>query len=141
MQARETAEILAYLSAAFPRHELPPETVKVWVDQLAGVDFAIAQAAAKAAVASSEWFPTVHRFRELVAAERRQHGTDPGCAACDRGFILYPNGSVGFCSSCRPTPRTLTSRPVRELEPKSSDWTRWVQEARAFLDSPVGITS
>lgn len=141
MQARETAEILGYLSAAYPRHDLAPETVKVWVDQLAAVDFEVAQQAAKQAVATGDWFPTVHRFRELVAAEMRQHGRPPGCADCERGFILQPNGSVDFCSVCRPSPRSVTSRVRRELEPKTSDWSSWVGEARKRLQRDSGVTA
>lgn len=137
MNVRETAEILGYLAAAWPKYELAEETVAVWVDQFANVDFEVAQSAAKAVVASDEWFPSVARFRELVGVQMRQRPKAAGCGACDRGFVLGKAESVGVCPVCHPHRLAPAgSRPMRELG--SGEWESGIQSARERLSLPKG---
>lgn len=137
MNVRETAEVLGYLASAWPRYELTEETVKVWVDQFSHVDFEVAQRAAKALVASDEWFPSVARFRELVSVELRKTPPKQGCEKCDRGFTVLDDGSVTFCRFCRPdlglsdAAELGGGQPVRELG--SGKWETGIESARRKL--------
>jgi len=130
---RETAEILGYLSAAFPKHEMFEETVTVWSDQFADTDFEAAQRAAKTVVGSEQWFPTVAKFREILSSEVR-FSSILGCEDCDRGFSLLPDGSVGFCNSCRPSKPTKVIGKRRELAYNASDWKEGLRVVRERLE-------
>jgi hypothetical protein len=131
MQPREVAEILGYLSAAFPKHDLPQETVAVWCDQFASTDFELARDAAKQIVAEDDWFPTIHRFREAVGRLLRAGGAPPGCGQCDRGFVLLADGSAAFCRVCRKD-APLVSGERRALS-QGQDWKQGLQSVRAAL--------
>jgi|688.fasta_scaffold26457_9 hypothetical protein len=135
MDARETAEVLAYLSAAYPRTDLHEETVLVWIDQFGNADYELAVRVAKRIVASDEWFPTVARFREVLGIELRRSSVSRECGDCENGFIVMANGDVTFCRVCRP------DAPQEALGPsaaamRSADWRRWVDQSRKELDKP-----
>jgi len=66
VNSQQVGEILAYFSAAWPRHEMYEETVQVWLDQFQRTDFEVAQVAAKQIVEKEEWFPSVSRFKREV---------------------------------------------------------------------------
>ena len=134
MDARETAEVLGYLSAAYPRNELHEETVLVWIDQFDKTDFGLAVKTAKRIVATDEWFPTIARFREVLGHELRQAVGTASCDSCDNGFLLNGDGTVSFCPRCRP------EAPTRHLRAsaaglKSPDWRDWVDRTRKELDN------
>ena len=135
MNLRETAEVLGYLAAAFPKHEMFEETVTVWSDQFLNTDFEAAQRAAKNVVSSDQWFPSVARFREVLAAEVRFRVED-GCENCDQGISLLPDGSASFCRSCRPVPPKRDVGRGRELPIPASDWKQGLKEARERLEAP-----
>jgi hypothetical protein len=132
MNLRETAEILGYLSAAYPKHEMFEETVTVWSDQFVHTDFEAAQRAAKRVVAADQWFPTVARFIEILAAETRFKEFDD-CADCERGFVYLDNGSVARCVSCRPPLENKKQGRRKELAYSPSDWKEGLREARERL--------
>lgn len=130
MNVRETAEILGYLAAAWPKYELTEETVQVWVDQFASADFEKAQKAAKEVVANDEWFPSVARFRERLALQLRLDPTELGCNVCENGFVVLDNGDVTFCSNCR------SSAPVLGAAPQfggRDNWQEGLGQARKQL--------
>jgi len=131
---RETAEILGYLSAAFPKNEMFEETVTVWSDQLVNVDFEVAQKTAKNVVAADQWFPTVARFLEVLAVETRfTHSV--GCDKCDLGFSVLEDGSVQFCNFCRPARPVKVSSRRKELAYNASDWKAGLQAVREKLEA------
>lgn len=131
MVVREVAEILGYLAAAFPKHEMPEETVRVWCDQFASLDYGVAQRAAKRVVADDEWFPTIARFREVVATELKFRGDNTFCGDCDRGFIIKGRNEAAYCPTCRPQ---AVFAPGERLELGRGDgWENGVEAARGAL--------
>ena len=72
MNVQETAGLLAYFANAWPNAQVTPEQAEIWASQLIGVDPDDGREAAKALVASSEWFPTVAAFRDAVNAVTRR---------------------------------------------------------------------
>lgn len=131
MNSVEVGEIMAYLAAAWPKHELHPETVKIWIDQFKDVDFVDAQNAAKRCVAEDEWFPSVARLKSLCGV---RHIRRPlGCGKCDQGFRLSDDGSVTFCTECRTAlPKTEPSR-TKELSSGMDSWKEWLDRSRNVL--------
>lgn len=71
MKRDEAAQVLDLLTAAYPSQELADGTVALWLKALTQVDAADAKATASRIVASSEFFPSMAKFREQLAAERR----------------------------------------------------------------------
>lgn len=71
MTHAESLKVLAVLTAAFPRYDLPRETAQLWLAVLSNFHAKDAEAAAMDVVNQDEWFPTIARFRQLVAAHRR----------------------------------------------------------------------
>jgi hypothetical protein len=131
---RETAEVLGYLSAAFPKYEMFEETVNVWSDQFSDTNFEAAQRAAKNVVASDQWFPSVARFREVLAVEVR-FKTPDGCGGCENGIFLLPDGSAEFCKVCRPAQHVHSGGRRRELPVSASDWAEGLKAARERLEA------
>lgn len=68
MNKVETARVLGYLSAAWPAVMLPDESVAVWSEHLAHVDYDLAKSAAKRIVATNDRFPAVGEFLSVVRA-------------------------------------------------------------------------
>lgn len=82
MNRAETAQILAYLASAWPNVDMAEETVAVWVDQLAPVDYADAEVAARSVVKSARWFPAPSEFLEHAAnAARARRSSAPALPA------------------------------------------------------------
>lgn len=133
MNIRETAEILGYLAAAWPKYELAEETVRVWVDQFEDVSFEHAQRAAKQIVAKDEWFPSVARFRAALGVELRLQPAELGCDRCERGFVLLENGEVTFCSDCRPSAYVPA---LSSGEPERDGWEQGIGLVRQNLALP-----
>lgn len=134
MDARETAQVLGYLSAAYPRNELHEETVLVWIDQFENADPAMALRAAKRIVASDEWFPSISRFREVLGLEIRQSQVSEHCSDCDNGFVLDSRGDARFCRRCRSdAARDLVGPTARSL--RGADWGEWVAKTRKELEN------
>lgn len=129
LNLRETAEVLAYLSAAYPKYELFEETVAVWADQLERTDFGVAKAAAKKLVATDQFFPSVARFREVLAVELRGLGPQ-SCGLCDNGFVLVEGGAE-LCRVCRPHQPPVASPAA--LPPGARDWREGLLQARKGL--------
>lgn len=75
MTHADALKVLAVLTAAFPRYDLPRETAQLWLAVLTDLHVQDAEPAAKDVVNQDEWFPTIARFRQLVAAHRRARET------------------------------------------------------------------
>jgi hypothetical protein len=129
MNLRETAEVLAYFSAAYPKYELFEETVAVWADQFDQTDFAVAKAAAKKLVATDQFFPSVARFREVLGVELRGLPAE-SCDLCDNGFVLV-EGGARLCRVCRPHQPPVPAPPA--LQPGLKDWRSGLLQARKGL--------
>lgn len=67
MNKQETAQVLAYLSAAFPHIRLTKETAIVYHDVLADLDFNAAMSAARELLKTEEFFPSASAIRRRVA--------------------------------------------------------------------------
>ena len=72
MNKPDVKRLVAVLKAAYPRQELPPETVAIYAEMLADLDAETATAAVKRAIQTSRFFPTIAEIRN-VAAELREH--------------------------------------------------------------------
>jgi hypothetical protein len=133
MNSRQAGEILAYLSAAWPRYELHEETIRVWVDQLQGIDFGAAKDAARRIVAEDDWFPAVSRMISLCRP-RIVGVYMNGCSDCNLGFIENSSGEVAVCPNCRDT----LSSPLEAVSfspEQSYDWKKGIQSARRRLSN------
>ncbi len=67
MKPAEVAKIVAVLKAAYPRQEIGTDTIRIYSDMLADLEFANALAVVKKSLATSEWFPSIARLRILYA--------------------------------------------------------------------------
>jgi hypothetical protein len=134
MEAREAAEILGYLSSAFPKNDLIEQTASVWIDQLCEVDFVVAKTAAKKLVAQQEWFPTVAQFLNFCRVETRWNGPAIGCENCDKGLVVGEDGTASFCKSCRPSAWLPPREPIRELNASQQNWRGYIEKARLQLE-------
>ena len=132
MDSRQAGEILAYLSAAWPRYELHEETIRVWVDQLRSVDFEAAQVAARRIVAEDDWFPAVSRLKALchksVVSNIRT-----GCDQCHRGFVEKSSGEVVICPNCRHTRYSQTETRALGTSTEAFDWKQGISATRKKL--------
>lgn len=63
MTRAETGKVLAILKAAYPRQDIPPETVAVYADMLSDLDGDAVATAARAHIATSPFFPSVSELR------------------------------------------------------------------------------
>jgi|688.fasta_scaffold01756_40 hypothetical protein len=133
MNSREVGEILGYLSAAWPKYELFPETVKVWIDQFSETDFEVAQKAARKVVAEDNWFPSVSRFIGICKTESRMSERPLGCDHCDNGFVISESGVASFCGFCRQAPRSIHRPRVRELHSPQGNWEECLEQTRKKL--------
>ncbi len=77
MTRKEVAGLVAALTAAFPRAEIGENTVRVYIDMLADLDFDEAQAAVKKLMATSTFFPSIAEIRQAVADLRTRHLPEP----------------------------------------------------------------
>lgn len=68
MTSHETAQILAICSAAFPHISITKETVAVYAEMLADLEFSSTQRALKRVLATSQFFPTIAAIRDAYAA-------------------------------------------------------------------------
>lgn len=72
MNDHEAATVFGLLTAAWPDKELPDETIDLWLEMAADVDFADAEPAARQIIREDQWFPSIARF--LQVTEARAHG-------------------------------------------------------------------
>ena len=133
MDSRQAGEILAYLSAAWPRYELHEETIRVWVDQLRSVDFGAAQQAARRIVAEDDWFPAVSRLKSLCRPSSSVGLAFSGCDACDRGFRENGDGEVVVCRNCRQNVYPQSEYRNNQLPAVAFDWREGMSETRKKL--------
>jgi hypothetical protein len=62
----EAAKVIATLTAAYPRHEIPEETTKLYAKFLQDLEYQKAQSAVIRIITNSRFFPTVAEIREAV---------------------------------------------------------------------------
>lgn len=74
---KEIGEIVAMLSAAYPRFKPTPETLKTYTLMLKDIPGDALQAAALKCAASGTFFPSVHELRQAVSEIRRKAGGVP----------------------------------------------------------------
>ncbi len=67
MTAREAANLVAQLKAAYPNANIGGDTIKVYAAALADLDREAAQAAVAKVIATARFFPTIAEIRETVA--------------------------------------------------------------------------
>lgn len=63
MNHQQLASIVAYLGAAFPTFDPSDDTVDVWWNELQDIDGDVALEAMRLIVRSSEWPPSIAKFR------------------------------------------------------------------------------
>ncbi len=68
MNLQETAQTLAYFAAAWPNFGLTEETVEVWLEAVADINPEHAVQARETLVKTSEWVPSIARFRQECAS-------------------------------------------------------------------------
>lgn len=71
MTPHEATQVIAGLNAAWPTHEMPEATIRLWVGLLADVDQGDALEAAKTVVKEDRFFPPISRYLQLC--EERCH--------------------------------------------------------------------
>lgn len=94
MNLAETALVLDRLAIAY-RQEIPPEALEVWASHLGGVDPGVGVAAAEGVIAADEFFPTVARFNQEVAAVLRQRAVD-----AQQAVLRGEAGPSRDCTTC-----------------------------------------
>lgn len=67
MKNSEAKLLVATLAAAFPRQEIPQESIEVYAADLADLDADLARRAIENARRGSRWFPTIAEIREAAA--------------------------------------------------------------------------
>lgn len=75
MNATEWAHIAARLAAAYPRLDLPAETIAVYLDELRTCDAVDVATAARNLIRTSKFLPSVAEILEEVADVRRLRAT------------------------------------------------------------------
>jgi hypothetical protein len=84
---RDAATVLETLSAAYPTHPMPPESVDLYLDALTTSpfdDFGALMAAVVHHVRTEDWHPTIHKLIEMYQAEARRRLADRQAAEADR---------------------------------------------------------
>lgn len=108
MNGDEMGRVLDKLNAGWPdRRSMPDNTLAMWHEELVGLDFSPAFAAARALAREAQYFPKptefikayyVHKSRQTDVAD-----DTPPCVHCDHGWItvvdLRPS-TVRPCEHC-----------------------------------------
>lgn len=76
MTPDESKTILDLLARGYPRFDMPAESVSLYQQLLAPLDFQVAERAALEWVQAEKWFPTVAEFREYARKARRELESD-----------------------------------------------------------------
>lgn len=87
MKPEDADRVLAHLAAAWPHVDLPGATALAWYDHMRDIPAEVGTEAARRIVNDDDRFPTVHRFRDIAAAVRRQLEAK---AAATRGLPSPP---------------------------------------------------
>jgi hypothetical protein len=75
VQASEAGALVAVLKAAFPRQEVPEETMRLYAEQLVDLDLKAGEAAISKLLHTSRFFPTIAEIR--AAANEARYGVLP----------------------------------------------------------------
>lgn len=87
MTPHQATQVIAALTAAWPTHDMPDDTMRLWVGLLADVDQGDAMEAARTVVKEDRFFPPISRFLQL--AEERCHARR-NREATERGLPRQP---------------------------------------------------
>jgi len=86
MNPSDARRVLSDLTTAWPRAELPDETLMRWHQMLSHLPYDLASAAATAVIHNDEFFPSIARFREAFAScskdERHEWVPCQTCPVC-----------------------------------------------------------
>lgn len=95
MNASDTLAVIAYLGSAFPNFDPSDDTIDVWVNELEDIDPADANEAMHNLVRSSEFAPTIAKFRaecRTVGLHRQRQVFT--AAGLPRGEMAWPKELV-----------------------------------------------
>lgn len=86
MNHQEARDAVGRLLAAWPKSDMPPETLTIWIDLVCEYAAEDVTVAVSSLIRGETWFPTIARFREELAKVRRevQHKwtCHPDCPLC-----------------------------------------------------------
>lgn len=124
MNREEARRVLDVLMSAWPRTELPDETVRTWVRMLTDLPYDVGQAAAESIIKADKYFPSIARYREAVSGsaknQRHEWTAVHGCPTCDgTAFVIDANGRDWLCRCAtydrKPRPMNPTTAPPAAL--------------------------
>jgi hypothetical protein len=142
-------QILRALRRAYPRTELPPDTLVTYARFLEHVNPAELQAAVTVHVAKSNYFPTVAELLHAVVErqcghmnaiegweEANRYTTTPvqhvTCLECDDGYV-----GDQICSACHGSAERIVPRTVDQLVKRALDAVGGEQTLRAAIGSEL----
>jgi hypothetical protein len=91
MNENQAAQVLAAMGAAWPNHDMPEETIRLWLGLMADVNVEDAMPAVKLIVREDRFFPPISRFMQVC--EERAHARRNREAA-ERGLPNAPRPTV-----------------------------------------------
>lgn len=94
MTETQLAAIIAYFAAAYPQFDPSDDTVDVWWNEVKDIDGGVAYQAMRNVVQTSEFAPTIARFRaecRIVAHQESMRSTRP---ELPRGVAAFPKELV-----------------------------------------------
>lgn len=92
MNPSETTKLMALLKGAFPRQDVTPETLQVYCEFLADLDFNTAKDAIKRIVSTSRFWPTIAEIRDACLAEQGLLPPEEAWAFVSVRNLLKPTG-------------------------------------------------
>jgi hypothetical protein len=102
----DAVRVLDLLLAAYPNVELEEPTMALWVGALSHLDADDANAAVRQVIAESDFFPSIAKFREVLAGVTRPHRDESperwrgitDCPSCSgTGFVQDADGRDWLC--------------------------------------------
>lgn len=87
MTPEQAHQVLRILTAAWPNHDMPDDTIRLWVGTLGEMEHSDAMSAAKSIVNEDRYFPTIARLRQTEAAAKHARRNRE---SADRGLPTAP---------------------------------------------------
>src|ERR1019366_3453186 len=103
MTRDEITRTMERLTGGFD-HRLAADTLTIWADELAELEFSPAYAAARDLIRNTKFFPKVAEFlTAYTGARHAQAGPKTDCrGGCDNGWMGAAGNTVVACSVCNP---------------------------------------
>lgn len=115
MTRDEIASVMAYMSAAWPSHEITDATIKVWSNHLERLNHEDAKNAAVALVENSKWFPSISEFLSAAEDQVRKRMREQKSLEAPEVAPMNENQYHEFIERCRTALKKIPDDQVPDV--------------------------